>query len=96
MIQRMKMKTLICGEFEQTSINLAFPGGSDSKASAYHAEDLGSVPGLGRFPGEGNGNPLQCFCLENPLDGESWQATVHGVAKSQTLLSCFTFFLTFL
>ena len=49
-----------------------FPGGSDSKVSAYNAGDPGSVPGLGRFPGEGNGNPFQYSCLENPMDGESW------------------------
>ena len=46
-----------------------FPGGSDSKASIYNAGDLGSIPGLGRSPGEGNGNPLQYSCLENPMDG---------------------------
>ena len=55
-----------------------FPGGSDSKASAYNAGDLGSIPGLGRSPGEGNGNPLQYSCLENPMDGGTWWATVHG------------------
>ena len=44
-----------------------FPGGSDSKASAYNVEDPGSIPGLGRCPGEGNGNPLQYSCLENPI-----------------------------
>ena len=67
-----------------------FSGGSDSKTSAYNAGDLGSVPELGRSPGEGNGNPLQYSCLENPMDGGAWQATVHGVAKSQTQLSDFT------
>ena len=46
-----------------------------------NAGDLGSVPGSGRSPGEGNGNPLQCSCLENPMDRGAWQATVHGVAK---------------
>ena len=61
-----------------------FPGGSEVKASACIMEDLGSIPGLGRFPGEGNGNPLQYSCLENPMDGGAWWATVHGVAKSQT------------
>ena len=45
---------------------------SDSKASAYNAGDPGSIPGSGRSPGEGNGNPLQYFCLENPMDGEAW------------------------
>ena len=68
-----------------------FPGGSDSKASAYNAGDPGSIPGLGRSPGEGNGNLLQYSCLENPMDGGAWQATVRGVAKSQTWLSDFTF-----
>ena len=50
----------------------------------YNAGDLGSIPGSGRSPGEGNGNPLQYSCLENPMDGGAWWATVHGVAKSQT------------
>ena len=48
---------------------------------AYIAGDRGSVPGLGRSPGDGNGNPLQYSCLENPMDGGIWQATVHGVAR---------------
>ena len=60
------------------------PGGSDGKASAYNVGDLGSIPGLGRSPGEGKGNPLQYSCLENPMDGGTWYATVHGVAKSRT------------
>ena len=64
--------------------HLLLPGGSDGKASACNVGDPGSVPGLGRFPGEGNGNPLQYSCLENSMDGEAWWATVHGVAKSQT------------
>ena len=61
-----------------------FPGGSDGKQSVYNAGDLGSIPGSGRSPGEGNGNPCQYSCLENPMDGETWQVTVHGVAKSWT------------
>ena len=69
--------------------------GSDGKASAYNAGDLGSIPGLGRSPGEGNGNPLQYSCLEYPMDGGAWQATVHGVAKNQTRLSDFTFIFHF-
>ena len=52
--------------------NKDFPGGSVGKASVYNAGDLGSIPGLGRFPGEGKGNPLQYFCLENPMDGGAW------------------------
>ena len=63
---------------------LDFPGGSDGKASIYNAGDLGSNPGSGRSPGEGNGNPQQYSCLENPTDRGAWQATVYGVAKSQT------------
>ena len=50
------------------------------------AEDMGSIPGPGRSPGEGHGNPLQCSCLENPMDRGAWRATVHRVAKSQTRL----------
>ena len=57
------------------------------KESACKAEDPGSVPGSGRSPGEGNGNPLQYSCLENPMDRGGQQAPVHGVAKSQTGLS---------
>ena len=49
-----------------------FPGGSDGKVSVYNAGDLGSIPGLGKFPGEGNGNPLQDYCLENPTDRGAW------------------------
>ena len=69
---------------------MGFPGGSEVKASACNAGDLGLIPGLGRSPGEGNGNPLQYSCLENPMDGGAWWATVHGVAKSQTRLSDLT------
>ena len=58
------------------------PGGSDGKESAYNAGDPGSIPRLGRFPGEGNGNPLQYSCLENSMDRGAWQTTVHGVTKS--------------
>ena len=60
--------------------------GSDGKESACDAGDLGLIPGLGRSPAEGNGNPLQYFCLENAMDRGAWQATVHGVAKSWTRL----------
>ena len=69
---------------------LDFPGGSDGKASACNTGDPGSIPGLGRSPGERNGNPLQYSCLENPRDGGAWLATVHGVVKSQIRLSDFT------
>ena len=59
-------------------------GGSDGKESTCSAGDPGSIPGLGRYPGGGNGNPLQYSCLGNSMDGGAWWATVHGVAKSWT------------
>ena len=72
-------------------LSTVFPGGSDGKAFAYNVGDPGSNPGSGRSSGEGNGNPLQYSCLQNPLDGGAWWATVHGVAKSGTRLSDYTF-----
>ena len=64
-----------------------FPSGSDGKESACSAGDLGSIPGSGRSPGKGNGNPLQYPCLENLLDSGARWAAVHGVAKSRPRLS---------
>ena len=61
-----------------------FPGGSEGKVCACNAGDLGSIPGLGRSPGEGNGNPLQYSYQENPTDGGTWWAAVCGVTDSQT------------
>ena len=58
-----------------------FPQSSVGKESAYNAADLGSIPGSGRSPGEGNGNPLQYSCLENPMDREAWLAIAPGVAR---------------
>ena len=63
---------------------MGFPGGSDCKESACKAGDLVLIPGSGRFPGEGNGNPLQYSGLENSVDRGTWWATVHGVAESIT------------
>ena len=63
---------------------LGFPGGSDGKESACNVRDRGSIPGLGRSPGEGHGIPLQYSCLETPMDRGAWWATDHGAAKSQT------------
>ena len=60
---------------------IRFPGGSAGKESAYNAGDAGSIPGSGRSPGGGNGNPLQYNCLENPMNRGIWGATVHGVAR---------------
>ena len=64
-----------------------FSGGSDAKGYACSAGDLGLIPGLGRSPGEGNGNTLQHSCLENPKDRGAWRAEVRGVAKSWARLS---------
>ena len=61
-----------------------FPGGSVVKNPPANAGDAGLIPGLGRFPGEGNRSLLQCSCLRNPLDRGAWQATIHGFTKSQT------------
>ena len=63
------------------------PSGSVGKESACNAGDPGSIPGSGTSPGEGDGNPLQCSCLENSMDGGAWWATAHGVIKTQTRLS---------
>ena len=72
-----------------------FPPSSVSKESACNAGDMALIPGSGRSPREGNGNPFQNSCLENSMDeGVWWAATVHVVAKSQTGLSYFTFFLS--
>ena len=60
------------GNVGKTSFLFRFPGGSDGKASAYNAEDQGSIPALGRSPGEANGNPLQYSCLENPMHRGAW------------------------
>ena len=79
----------------RSSFNLlleqGFPGDSDGKVSACNVRDPGVIPGSGRSSGEGNGHPLQDPRLENPLDREAWYAIVHGVAKSQTQVSDFTF-----
>ena len=69
---------------------LTYPDDSDGKESAHSTVDRGLIPGSGRSPEEGNGNPLQYPCLEYPMDGGTWQAIVYGVAKSQTRLSDLT------
>ena len=63
---------------------MGFPGGSDDKESACNKGDLSLIPGSGRSPGEGNGNPLQYSCLGNRMDKGAWWTTVHGVTKSGT------------
>ena len=64
---------------------MGFPDGSDSRKSACNAGDLGLIPGLGRSPGKGNGNPLQHSCLGNPMDRGAWWAIVHGVTKESDM-----------
>ena len=66
---------------------MGLPCSSDGKESLCNTGDPGSIPGLGRSPGEGNGNPLQYFYLENPMDRGAWWARVHGLAESPTRLS---------
>ena len=70
--------------FALRQLDFSFLGGSDGEEFACNAEHPGSVPGWGRFPGEGNGYPLQYFCLENSMDRGAWRATAHGIVKSQT------------
>ena len=69
---------------------MGFPGSSDGKESACSTGDLGLIPGSGRFPGEGNGYPLQYFCLENSMDRGAWQATVRWDCKESDTTECLT------
>ena len=71
----------LCSYFSSFYMQWGFPGGSDGKVSACKEEDLGSISGSGRSPGEGNSNLLQYSCLENPMDRGAWWTSVHGVAK---------------
>ena len=68
-----------------SSKDKSFPGGSDSKESACNAGNLGSIPRLGRSPGEGNGNPVQYSSLENPMNRRAWWATVYGITKDSDM-----------
>ena len=70
--------------WKDLTLQESFPGDSVGKHPPANAEDSGSIPGSGRSPGEGNGNPLRYSCLENPMDKGAWRATVHGVTKSRT------------
>ena len=76
------------------NVGFRFLSGSVGIGSACNARDPDSILGSGRSSGEGNGNPFQYSCLDNPMDGEAWWATVHGVAKSRTQPSDFTHSLT--
>ena len=77
-------------------IHMGFPGGSNGKESTRNAGDLVLIPGSGRSPGEGHGNPFQYSCLENPMDRGAQWATVHVVAKSRTRLRDYNYSLTHL
>ena len=76
--------TAITSPFFKCMQSFDFPGGSGDEESACNVGELGSIPALGSFPGEGNGNPLQYSCLENPIDKGTWKATFHEVARRQT------------
>ena len=86
----MKRSSIEDKNFYTTTTLHWFPGGSVAKNPPANARDAGSIPGLGRCPGGGNGNPLQYSCWDNPMDRRDWRATVHGVTKSQTWLSTHT------
>ena len=75
-------------------LQLGFPGGSDDKESACNAGGPGSIPGLGRSPGVGNGNPLQYSCLGNPMKRGAWRGTVHGLANESGTTEYLTLSLT--
>ena len=75
---------------------MGFPGGSDGKESACDAGDPSSIPGSGRSPGEGNGNPLQYSCLQNPMDRGAWRATVDGGHKESEMTEQLTFIHSFI
>ena len=84
----LNFSVLQCFSSVKWAINIyltVFPHGSVVKNPPANAGDTGSIPGSGRPPGEGNGTPLQYFCLENPMDMEAWQATVHGVTKESDM-----------
>ena len=88
--QRLSVRNILSLQYTLNDLVLCLttiPGGSDGKASAYNVGDLGSIPGSGRSPGEGNGNLLQYSCLENPMDRRGWSAAVDGATKNWTLLS---------
>ena len=84
------IRELVLSGFYFLNSSWGFPGGASGKESACNAVDtgeMGSIPGSVRFPGVGNGKPLQYSCLDNFVDRDAWQATVHGVTKNWTQLS---------
>ena len=85
--QAMRGRKNVMGRFKGIQVFIGLPCSSDGKESACNAGDLCLIPGLGRSPGEGNSNPLQCSSLENSVDRVAWLAIVHGIAERQTQLS---------
>ena len=83
-LQKRKQNSKVFGVLSEATSLMGFPGGSVGKESPCNAGDVGLIPGSGRSPGEGHGNPLQYSCLENSMDRGAWRATVHGVSKSWT------------
>ena len=81
MIEVLYIKTWEIHLKQYSAINILISLGSEGKESACSAGDPGSIPRLGRYPGEGNGNPSQYSCLENSMDRGAWQATIHGLAE---------------
>ena len=77
-------RLLALPSFLTTLLSMGIPGGSDHKDSAYNVGDPGSIPGLGRFPGKGNGYLLQYSCLENSMDRGAWRASTHGITQADT------------
>ena len=77
----------VCFQLRMGTEFEVFPGDSDGKESAFNAGDLDSISGLGKFPGEGHGNPHKYSCLDNSMDRTAWWATVHGMIKRWTELS---------
>ena len=89
-LMRYPWKESLWLELKLHGLRNMLPGWLSSEEFTWDAGDVGSIPTSGRSPGGGKGNPLQCSCLENPMDRGAWWATVHGVIKSQTRLSAWT------
>ena len=86
-LQKRKQNSKVFGDLSEATSLMGFPGGSVGKESPCNAGDVGLIPGSGRSPGGGHGNPLQYSYLENPRDRGAQRATVHGITKSRTQLS---------
>ena len=91
-VREMLYKSFTLNEKRMLPSQPLLPGGLNGNEPIYSAGDLGSIPGSGRSPGEGKGSPLECPCLENPMDRGAWWAILHGAAKSQTKLLTLSLF----